>query len=63
MAQMGRNKQGRSDNECLKETMTNDCFIAFMSILILTIIWAVYLIDKKLTHIAHILVQIREKLK
>lgn len=45
------------------ETMTNDCFIAFMSILILTIIWAVYLIDKKLTHIAHILVQIREKLK
>ena len=34
-----------------------------MSILILTIIWAVYLIDKKLTHITNILVQIREKLK
>lgn len=43
--------------------MTNDCFIVFMSILILTIIWAVYLVDKKLTHIANILVQIREKLK
>ena len=43
--------------------MTNDCFIVFMLILILTIIWAVYLIDKRLTHIAHILVQIREKMK
>ena len=36
--------------------------IAFI-ILLLTIIWAIYVIDKRLTEIAHILVEIREKLK
>lgn len=49
-------------NECYR-FLTNECFIVFMIIQTVIIIWEVCAIDRRLSDISHMLKQINDKLK